>query len=131
MTVAATPYTAFELRVFAGELTPLEVAMLHEEARVLERDDIGALVLEHNKSRHLDLGVAKSELTIARKELNAFLSSLPKVMTMGDTEHPRRLPAYTPVRVLSVQGVYAEVVAPDGWHAWVDRRTLMGLHGLG
>jgi hypothetical protein len=99
-----------ELRVFAGELTPLEAALLHEDAAVLERDDIGALALEHAKLRHPDVASAKSELTVAREELNRFLSALPEVMTMGDTEHPRQ----TYVLQRGVYSNHAGPVTPRG-----------------
>ncbi len=99
-----------ELRVFDQELSPLAVAVLHEGAEALRVADAPARLAEHLAL--LDPGTvsARSELTAARAELNALLTSLPEVMVMGDTAHPR------PTYVLE-RGVYSnhgEAVTPRG-----------------
>lgn len=78
-----------ELRVFGAELTPLDVAVLHEGEGALARDDLGALHAAHLKLLDDDVVSAKRELTAARAELTALLTSLPKVMVMGDLAHAR------------------------------------------
>jgi hypothetical protein len=99
-----------ELRVFAAQLSPLEVAVLHGAAAALERDDVGGLLVEHITLRDAEVAAAKAELTAARAELNSFLSSLPEVMTMGDTVHPRQ----TYVLERGVYSNHGEPVTPRG-----------------
>jgi hypothetical protein len=99
-----------ELRVFSSQLSLFEVAVLHSGSGVLERDDVGALLIDHLRVNDTEVVAAKAALTAARAELNTFLTALPEVMTMGDTEHPRQ--AYVLTR-----GVYAnhgEPVTPRG-----------------
>lgn len=78
-----------ELRVFGAQLSPFDVAVLHEGAGALARDDLGALAVEHLRLLDDDVVAAKQALTAARADLTALLTSLPKVMVMGDTAHPR------------------------------------------
>ncbi len=99
-----------ELRVFASQLSPFEAAVLHSGSGAMMRDDVGALLIDHLRVNDADVVAAKAALTAARAELNTFLTALPEVMTMGDTEHPRQ--AYVLAR-----GVYAnhgEPVTPRG-----------------
>lgn len=42
----------------------------------------------------------------------------------GWRTHREPLPAGTPVQVVRVQDGWAEVIAPNGWHAWVDARMI-------
>ena len=79
-----------ELRVFTAPLSPLEVAVLHSGEAALARDDVGALLIDHLRVNDAGVVAAKNALTAARAELNTLLSSLPEVMTMGDTAHPRQ-----------------------------------------
>ncbi len=99
-----------ELRVFDQELSPLAVAVLHEGAEALRVADAPARLAEHLALLDPGSVSARSELTAARAELNALLTSLPEVMVMGDTAHPR------PTYVLE-RGVYSnhgEEVTPRG-----------------
>ena len=90
-----------ELRVFDRQLSPLAVAVLHEGAAALQ--DAGAPERLEEHLALLDPAIlsARRELTAARAELNALLTSLPEVMIMGDTLEPR------PTFVLE-RGVYSE-----------------------
>jgi hypothetical protein len=99
-----------ELRVFAAALSPLEVAVLHSGAAALERDDVGGLLLDHLRVNDPDVVAAKTALTAARAELNQLLTSLPEVMTMGDTAHARQ--AYVLTR--GVYSNHGEPVTPRG-----------------
>jgi hypothetical protein len=99
-----------ELRVFAAQLSPLEVAVLHSGAAALERDDAGALLIDHLRVNDADVVAANDTLTAARAELNELLSSLPEVMTMGDTAHPRQ----TYVLQRGVYANHSEPVTPRG-----------------
>jgi hypothetical protein len=99
-----------ELRVFSGQLSPLEIAVLHSGASAIDRDDVGALLIAHLRLHDADVVAAKTALTAARAELNRLLSSLPEVMTMGDTHHPRQ--AYVLTR--GVYSNHGEPVSPRG-----------------
>jgi hypothetical protein len=99
-----------ELRVFSAELSPLEVAVLHSGAAALERDDLGGLLIEHLTANDAEVVAAKTALTAARAELNQLLSSLPEVMTMGDTVHKRQ--SYVLER--GVYSNHGETVSPRG-----------------
>jgi hypothetical protein len=99
-----------ELRVFAAELSALEVAVLHDGPAARERDDVGGLLLAHLTLRDPEVTSAKAALTAARAELNELLSSLPEVMTMGDAAHARD----TYVLERGVYSNHAEQVYPRG-----------------
>jgi hypothetical protein len=99
-----------ELRVFDTQLSPLEVAVLHAGADVLQRDDLGALLIDHRERNDEAVVSAKAALTTARAELNELLTSLPEVMTMGDTMHPRQ----TYVLKRGVYSNHGEPVTPRG-----------------
>ena len=99
-----------ELRIFDAELSPLAVAVLHEGAEALRAADAPARLAEHLALLDPATVSARHELTSARAELNSLLTSLPEVMVMGDTAHPR------PTYVLE-RGVYSnhgEEVTPRG-----------------
>ncbi len=99
-----------ELRVFDAELSPLAVAVLHADAEALQADDAPERLAEHLALLDPATENARRELTATRAELNALLTSLPEVMIMGDTAHPR------PTYVLE-RGVYSnhgEEVTPRG-----------------
>ena len=99
-----------ELRVFDAELSSLAVAVLHEGVEALRAADALERLAEHLALLDPAATTARRELAAVRAELNALLTSLPEVMVMGDTVHPR------PTYVLE-RGVYSnrgEEVAPQG-----------------
>jgi hypothetical protein len=99
-----------ELRVFDAQLSPLQVAVLHAGADALQRDDLGALLIDHRQRNDEAVVSVKAALTAARAELNELLTSLPEVMTMGDTVHPRQ----TYVLKRGVYSNHGEPVTPRG-----------------
>jgi Protein of unknown function (DUF1553)/Protein of unknown function (DUF1549)/Planctomycete cytochrome C/Concanavalin A-like lectin/glucanases superfamily len=99
-----------ELRVFAAELSPLEVAVLHDGAKAMDRTDTADRLARHLALLAPETRQARQEATGVRAELNSLLTSLPEVMIMGDTPEPR------PTYVLE-RGVYSnhgEEVGPRG-----------------
>ena len=123
-----------EIRIYDRRLAPLEVLVQHARAAssvnagdgpvasdaAAAGDDPAAgdgaealsvaLLAEHLVALDPDVTAAFAELRDARRALNDLLTSLPEVMTMGDTEHPR--PSYVLERGIYDQ--HAEPVEPRG-----------------
>jgi len=99
-----------ELRVFDAELSPLEVAVLHDGAAALERDAAAGALARHSALLDPRTVEARERVTQARADLNALLTGLPEVMTMGDTPMPR--PSYVLER--GVYSNHGEQVYPRG-----------------
>jgi hypothetical protein len=101
-----------ELSFYARELTPLEVAFLHDETRAA---NAGAARLEPALAELLvatdaKVVAARAALTEARSAENKLATAVPQVLVMGDAPEP------TPTFVLN-RGVYSapgEPVAPRG-----------------
>ena len=89
-----------ELRVFAAQLSPFEVSFCTSGAAALERDGAASVLI--GAFAALDAGSRRRQSRARRpraRELNRLLTSLPEVMTMGDTH------ASAPSYVLT-RGVY-------------------------
>jgi hypothetical protein len=87
-----------ELRVFERDLTPVEVAFVHDEANA----PTAAVDALADLLTVTDTGVARAAaaLTAARAQENEIATSIPQVLVMGDTPEP------TPTFVLN-RGVYS------------------------
>jgi hypothetical protein len=97
-----------ELRVFERELTAVEVAFLHDEARTAAASP--AALAELLVATHPEVVAAQAELTAARARENEIATGIPQVLVMGDAPEP------IPTHVLD-RGVYSsprEQVAPRG-----------------
>ena len=97
-----------ELRVLKRDLTPLEVAFLHDEAsaRTASAADLAAQLLA-TEARVVD---ARAALTSARARENELATAVPQVLVMGDAPEP------IPTSVLN-RGVYSapgDQVTPRG-----------------
>jgi hypothetical protein len=98
-----------ELKVFARELTPLEVAFLHDEA-LLRSVDLEAQLTELLTVTDTQVLAARGALTAARAKENELATSVPQLLVMGDAPEP------TPTFVLN-RGVYSDLgrrVEPQG-----------------
>ena len=106
-----------ELRVYSRDLTPAEVAFLHDErsADTATGGDLAALTLASDSS----VVAARASLTEARRAENELATAVPQVLVMGDAPNP------IPTFVLN-RGVYSapgEEVRPHGLDAvlpWDD-----------
>jgi hypothetical protein len=101
-----------ELRVFDRDLTPIEVAFLHDEtlrpSPALEAELSTLLTATDDQ-----VVAARAALTAARAKENEIATGIPQVLVMGDA------PAPTPTFVLK-RGVYSELgeqVEPQGLDA--------------
>ncbi len=95
-----------ELRVFARDLTPAEVAYLHDESRAAAVTELTELLLATDER----VVAARAALTAARARENELATSIPQVLVMGDAPQP------TPTFVLN-RGVYSDLgerVEPKG-----------------
>ncbi|HEX7238187.1 MAG TPA: DUF1553 domain-containing protein [Gammaproteobacteria bacterium] len=95
-----------ELRVFARDLTPVEIAFLHDDAAALPADALAEVAVATDPR----VVAARAALTAARARENELATSIPQVLVMGDAPEP------TPTFVLK-RGVYSdpgERVEPQG-----------------
>jgi len=95
-----------ELRVFARDLTPVEIAFLHDETTAPSADALAELVVASDAR----VAAAHAALTAARARENELATSVPQVLVMGDAPEP------TPTFVLK-RGVYSDLgerVEPQG-----------------
>ena len=105
-----------ELRVFDRDLTPIEVAFLHDEtlrpSPALEAELATLLTATDDQ-----VVAARAALTAARAKENEIATGIPQVLVMGDAPEP------TPTFVLK-RGVYSELgeqvepQGPDAVLAW-------------
>ena len=106
-----------ELRIYSRDLTPAEVAFLHDDksAAAATGAELAPLLLAADPS----VAGARAALTKARAAENEVATAVPQVLVMGDAPEP------TPTFVLN-RGVYSapgEQVAPHGLDAvlpWDD-----------
>ena len=101
-----------ELRVFTRDLTPVEVAFLHDDALAASAD-LETGLAELLTATDARVVAARSALTAARARENELATSVPQVLVMGDAPEP------TPTFVLN-RGVYSdpgERVHPNGLDA--------------
>jgi hypothetical protein len=113
-----------ELRVFERDLTPIEIAWLHDETSALSVDALAELLTATDER----VVAARAALTAARQRENALATGVPQVLVMGDAPEP------TPTFVLN-RGVYSDLgerVEPAGLAsvlAWDDTwpRNRLGL----
>ena len=101
-----------ELRVLGVELTPIEIAFLHDERGVaaLPRGELEAGVHAMLLRDDERVAAARAALTAARAAHDALVTSVPQVLVMG--EAPRPIPTHVLQR-----GVYSspgEAVEPRG-----------------
>jgi hypothetical protein len=97
-----------ELRVFARDLTPVEIAFLYDDA--LPASDVAPQLTELLLATHPAVAAARDALTASRAHENEVATSVPQVLVMGDAPEP------TPTFVLN-RGVYSELgerVDPQG-----------------
>jgi hypothetical protein len=95
-----------ELRVFERDLTPVEIAFLHDEAAALSAEGLAELAIASDAR----VAAARAALTAARARENELATSVPQVLVMGDAPEP------TPTFVLR-RGVYSDPgdrVEPQG-----------------
>jgi hypothetical protein len=115
-----------ELRVFARDLTPIEIAFLNDEASI----DSPALEAELTAlltATDARVAAARAALTAARAKENEIATSIPQVLVMGDP------PETTPTFVLN-RGVYSEPgepVEPQGLDAVLPWDTSLPQNRLG
>jgi hypothetical protein len=98
-----------ELRFFRRDLTPVEIAFLHDETSAASADSLVALATTAAPR----VVAAQTALTAARAHENEIATSIPQVLVMGDA------PEQTPTFVLN-RGVYTapgEQVSPHGLEA--------------
>ena len=113
-----------ELRVFDRDLTPAEIAFLHDERSAVSAEALAELLTATDER----VVAARAALTAARARENELATGVPQVLVMGDAPEP------TPTFVLN-RGVYSdrgERVEPAGLAsvlAWDDRwpRNRLGL----
>jgi hypothetical protein len=86
-----------ELRVFERDLTPVEIAFLHDDTAVPAAEQLATLLTTTDAR----VVAARAALIAARGEENEIASSIPQVLVMGDAPEP------TPTFVLN-RGVYSE-----------------------
>ena len=107
-----------ELRVFARDLTPVEIAFLHDET-IAASANLEAPLADLLTATDAQVVAARSALTAARATENELATSVPQVLVMGDAPEP------TPTFVQK-RGVYSdpgEQVYPKGLDsvlAWDD-----------
>jgi hypothetical protein len=97
-----------EIKIFGRDLTPVEIAFLHDEASAAtaSADALAELVTATTPA----VVAARAALTTARAKENEIATSIPQVLVMGDAPEP------TPTFVLE-RGVYSapgEPVLPKG-----------------
>jgi len=101
-----------ELRVFKRDLTPLEVAFLHDESAALAAAPaaLAPQLAELLMATDPAVSTARASLTAARAKENELATGVPQVLVMGDAPEP------IPTFVLN-RGVYSspgEPVEPHG-----------------
>jgi hypothetical protein len=71
------------------------------------------------------VGPKPTDAVVSRFRPNAVAGTTDVTGYIGSGQaHPTRLRAGTPVQVLAVHGTFGDVLAADGWRAWVDLRML-------
>ena len=116
-----------ELRVFHRDLTPIEVAFLHDEGRA-----VAAASPEHLTAvlvaRDAGVAAARESLEAARQTQNELVTAVPQVLVMGDAPEP----VATFVLQRGVYSAPGEPVTPRGLEsafAWDESlpRNRLGL----
>jgi hypothetical protein len=117
-----------ELRVFERDLTPVEIAFLHDETSALSAEGLSELLIATDER----VVAARAALTAARARENELATGVPQVLVMGDAPEP------TPTFVLN-RGVYSDLgdrVEPAGltsvltWDDSLPRNRLGLAHWL-
>jgi len=113
-----------ELRLFMRDLTPAEIAFLHDDAATLSADALAELEVATDAR----VVATRAALTAARARENELATSVPQVLVMGDAPEP----ALTFVLKRGVYSDPGERVEPQGLKSvleWDDSwpRNRLGL----